>query len=157
MHFPTPLARRGLLLLAGGILTLMLASCNEVKQFDYDALKAQLNAKEQALAAAQQKVTDLQKQLSPPAPARGTDEFVPSLGARKAPPTDPLPLLVTLPIPVPAGLPSSYEQPVGPYTMYVEHVAAATASKYGLLASLGCVQQNVFKRGMKMVFRYRVL
>ena len=40
MHFPTSLARRGLPLLAGGILTLMLVGCNEVKQSDYDALKA---------------------------------------------------------------------------------------------------------------------
>ena len=153
MHLPISLVRRGLLLLAGGALTLALAGCNEVKQSDYDALKAQLNAKEQALAAAQQKVADLQKQLTPAAPAGGTDAIVPIFGARKAPPTDPVPLPDTLPIPVPAELPASYEQPVGPYTMYVEHVAATTASKYGLLASLGCVQQNVFKRGMKMVFR----
>jgi len=153
MHLPISHVRRGLLLLAGGTLTLALAGCNEVKQSDYDALKAQLNAKEQALAAAQQKVADLQKQRIPAAPAGGTDEIVPILGARKAPPTDPVPLPDTLPIPVPAGLPASYEQPVGPYTMYVEHVAATTASKFGLLASLGCVQQNVFKRGMKMVFR----
>jgi hypothetical protein len=153
MHLPISLVRRGLLLLTGGALTLALAGCNEVKQADYDALKAQLNAKEQALAAAQQKVADLQKQLTPTAPAGGTDEIVPIFGVRKAPPTDPVPLPDTLPIPVPAGLPASYEQPVGPYTMYVEHVAAITASKYGLLASLGCVQQNVFKRGMKMVFR----
>ena len=153
MPFSISLVRRGLPLLAGGILTLVLAGCNEVKQSDYDALKAQLNAKVQELAAAQQKVADLQKQLTPAAPAGGADEIVPILGARKASPTDPAPLPATLPIPVPAGLPASYEQPVGPYAMYVEHVAAATPSKYGLLASLGCVQQNVFKRGMKMVFR----
>jgi hypothetical protein len=153
MHISTSLVRRGLLWLAGGALTLALAGCNEVKQSDYDALKAKLTAKEQELAAAQQKVADLQQQLTPTAAAGGTDEIVPILGARKAPPTDPVPLPDTLPIPVPAGLPASYEQPVGPYTMYVEHVAALTASKYGLLASLGCVQQNVFKRGMKMVFR----
>jgi hypothetical protein len=153
MHFPTSRVRRGLLSLAGGVLTLALASCNEVKQSDYDALKTKLTAKEQELAAAQLKVADLQKQLTPPAPSGGTDEILPIFGARKAPPTDPVPLPDTLPIPVPAGMPASYEQPVGPYTMYVEHVAAATASKYGLLASLGCVQQNVFKRGMKMVFR----
>ena len=55
MHLPISLGRRGLLLLARGALTLALAGCNEVKQADYDALKAQLNAKEQALAAAQQK------------------------------------------------------------------------------------------------------
>ncbi len=154
MHFPTSLVRRGLSLLAGGALTLALAGCNEVKQSDYDALKTKLTAKEQELAAAQQKVTDLQKQLrTATAPVGATDETAPIFGARKAPPTDPLPLPATLPIPVPEGLPASYEQPVGPYTMYVEHVAATTASKYGLLASLGCVQQNVFKRGMKMVFR----
>jgi len=153
MPFSISLVRRGLPLLAGGILTLVLAGCNEVKQSDYDALKAQLNAKVQELAAAQQKVADLQKQLTPAAPVGGADEIVPILGARKASPTDPVPLPATLPIPVPAGLPASYEQPVGPYAMYVEHVAAATPSKYGLLASLGCVQQNVFKRGMKMVFR----
>jgi hypothetical protein len=154
MPFSISLVRRGLRLLAGGVLTLVLVGCNEVKQSDYDALKAQLAAKEQALAAAQQKVTELQKQLSTAtASASGPDETVPILGARKAPPTDPVPLPAILPIPVPAGLPAAYEQPVGPYAMYVEHVAGATSSKYGLLASLGCVQQNVFKRGMKMVFR----
>src|SRR5262245_37366159 len=80
MHFPPSFVRRGLPLLAGGILTLVLAGCNEVKQSDYDALKAQLNAKEQALAAAQQKVADLQKQLSAAAaPAGGTDDLLPIL------------------------------------------------------------------------------
>ena len=90
MHFPTSLVRRGLPWLAGGVLALALAGCNEVKQSDYDALKAQLSAKEQALAAAQQKVTELQKQLSAAAaPASGTDDLVPIFGARKAPPMDP--------------------------------------------------------------------
>ena len=74
MHFPTSLVRRGLPLLAGGVLTLALAGCNEVKQSDYDALKTKLTAKERELAAAQQKVTELQKQLSTAAaPAGGTD------------------------------------------------------------------------------------
>src|SRR5215831_19482553 len=105
MPFPASLVRRGLPLLAGGILILVLAGCNKVKQSDYDALKAQLNAKVQELAAAQQKVADLQKQLTPAAPASGPDETLPIFGARKAPPMDPTPLPATLPIPVPTGLP----------------------------------------------------
>jgi hypothetical protein len=152
MHFPTSLVRRGLPLLAGGVLALALAGCNEVKQSDYDALKAQLNAKEQALAAAQQKVTDLQKQLSAAAaPASGTDEVVPIFGSARRHPRN----LFRFGHPAdtsPAGCLASMTAGGA-----VQHVRGACGrhhgKKYGLPASLGCVQQNVFKRGMKMVFR----
>ena len=76
----------------------------------------------------------------------------PIFGVRTVPPGQAAPP-PTLPVAVPEGLPASYGQPVGQYVMYVEVVASAGPSKYGLLASLGCVQESVFKRGMKAVFR----
>jgi hypothetical protein len=40
--------------------------------------------------------------------------------------------------------------------MYMEIVASASPSQVGLLASPGCVSDSVFKRGMKLVFRFEV-
>jgi hypothetical protein len=59
-------------------------------------------------------------------------------------------------VPVPPNLPAAYAEPLGPYTMYIEHIAGVGASKYGLSATLGCVQASVFKRGMKMAFRLEI-
>jgi hypothetical protein len=40
--------------------------------------------------------------------------------------------------------------------MFMEVVASASPSQAGLLASPGCVSDSVFKRGMKLVFRFEV-
>ena len=150
MHFDISCAARSAV--AGrGALALALAGCNEVKQSDYDALKAQLSAKEQALAAAQQKLTDTEAaQHCPHRPAAQTTSSPFSAPASHHPWT--LFLFRT---------PCRYQCPPGcrprtnsqwGRTLCTWSMAALTPSKYGLIASLGCVQQNVFKRGMKMVF-----
>jgi hypothetical protein len=59
----------------------------------------------------------------------------------------------------PAGLPpvpASLTEPLGPFTMAMEIVASASPSAVGLLASPGCVSDSVFKRGMKLVFRFEL-
>jgi len=40
--------------------------------------------------------------------------------------------------------------------MYMETVASASPSQYGLIASPGCVLDSVYKRGMKLVFRFEL-
>ncbi|HZT08839.1 MAG TPA: hypothetical protein VFC51_17585 [Chloroflexota bacterium] len=81
--------------------------------------------------------------------------------------TGPVPLISVIPGPaVPPGgpppstgekppLPDLYSQPVGPFTMYMD-VIATGPSAYGLFTAPGCVLDGVFKRGMKLVWRFEV-
>ena len=147
----TSLVRRGLPLLAEEAPALALAGCNEVKQSDYDALKAQLSAKEQAPRRSAAKAHRPTEAAQPPhRPAAQTTSSPFSAPASHHPWT--LFLFRT---------PCRYQCPPGcrprtnsqwGRTLCTWSMAALTPSKYGLIASLGCVQQNVFKRGMKMVF-----
>jgi hypothetical protein len=60
--------------------------------------------------------------------------------------------------PVPAELvplPALYSEPVGPFTMYME-VIASGPGETGLFTSPGCILDGVFKRGMKLVWRFEV-
>jgi hypothetical protein len=137
-----------LALLGGALAVLTACTAAGVPKADYDAVMQQITAKDADLAAAQQKLADLQKASA------ATADVTPIYSVRKVPPAEARPpVSLTAPIAVPAGLPPTYSQPVGPYTMYMETIASAEPSRYGLLAALGCVQENVFKRGMKMVFR----
>ena len=52
-------------------------------------------------------------------------------------------------------LPAMYSQPVGPFTMIVDVIATGPSS-YGLFTSPGCILDGVFKRGMKLVWRFEV-
>jgi hypothetical protein len=52
-------------------------------------------------------------------------------------------------------IPARYSEPVGPFTMYME-VIATGPSAYGLFVSPGCVASGVFKRGMKLVWRFEL-
>jgi hypothetical protein len=69
-----------------------------------------------------------------------------------------------VPPPAPTGsaprteraLPAEYAQPVGPFTMYMEVVTAGAPSPYGLVASPSCVLNGVYKRGMKLIWRFEV-
>jgi hypothetical protein len=56
--------------------------------------------------------------------------------------------------PLPA-LPSQYAEPVGPYTMYME-VIATGPGETGMVTAPGCILDGVFKRGMKLVWRFEV-
>lgn len=69
------------------------------------------------------------------------------------------------PTPLPAGVtpppkptpPASYYQPVGPYFIYVETIATATASKYNIASTLACTPSGAFNRGQRIVFRYDIV
>jgi hypothetical protein len=79
--------------------------------------------------------------------------------------TEPTPLITVRPGPaVPPGpppemalppIPASYSQPIGDFTMYMD-VIATGPSTYGLFAAPGCVLDGVFKRGMKLVWRFEL-
>ncbi len=79
--------------------------------------------------------------------------------------TEPTPLITVRPgpavppFPVPdmrdVPLDPMYFQPVGPFTMYM-NVIASGPSQYGLFTAPGCVLDSIFKRGMKLVWRFEV-
>ncbi|MBI2357362.1 MAG: hypothetical protein HYV04_00325 [Deltaproteobacteria bacterium] len=74
------------------------------------------------------------------------------LGARKVPPPTP-----GAPPRSPHKTPASYYEPVGPFFFYVETLTSTGPSRYGLLPTVPCVQSGVFKRGMRLVFRFEIL
>lgn len=74
------------------------------------------------------------------------------LGARKVPPPQP-----GAPPRSPHTTPASYYEPVGPFFFYVETLTSTGPSRYGLLPTVPCVQSGVFKRGMRLVFRFEIL
>jgi hypothetical protein len=77
------------------------------------------------------------------------------LGAQKAPPPPP-PSPGAAPPPK-RTTPPSYYEPVGPFFFYVETLTSTGPSKYGFTPTIPCIQSGVFKRGMRLVFRFEVL
>jgi hypothetical protein len=142
-----------------GVALVAFAGCTQgVSKAELDAVKQQLAAKEQELTAARQQVAELQKPSQPAsgvpsAALQGGAAAIPIYSASRVPPLDAPAPPVPQPVPVPPGLPASYTEPVGQYAMYLEQIAGTGPSKYGMLHGIGCVQENVFKRGMKMVWR----
>jgi len=61
-----------------------------------------------------------------------------------------------LPVDQRPPLPSRYAQSVGSYAMAIETIASAAPSTSGLLASPGCTESSVFKRGMRVIFRFQI-
>ncbi len=53
-------------------------------------------------------------------------------------------------------VPDRYSQPIGPFTMFMEVLGSASPSQFGELATPGCVTDSVYKRGMKVVFRFEL-
>jgi len=86
-------------------------------------------------------------------PARETS-ITPLLGAQKVAPPPPKP---AVPSPPARTTPASYYEPVGPFFFWVETLTSANPSKYGVMSTVPCVQSGVFKRGMRLVFRYEIL
>src|SRR5262249_9995766 len=95
-------------------------------------------------------------QGSDPTPQPPSEPAVTILvGAKHVPPPPP---------PAPGGgalaprtTPASYYEPVGPFFFYVETLTSANTTKYVVAATTPCVQSGVFKRGMRIVFRFEVL
>ncbi len=84
--------------------------------------------------------------------------------ANQAPPTTLVGVRPAPPVPagaeIPPGslppVPARFSEPLGPFTMFMEVLASAAPSEHGLVASPGCVTDSVYKRGMKLVFRFEV-
>ena len=57
----------------------------------------------------------------------------------------------------PHTTPASYYERVGPFFFYVETLTSVNTTKYGVAATVPCIQSGVFKRGMRLVFRYEIL
>jgi hypothetical protein len=53
-------------------------------------------------------------------------------------------------------VPDRFKDPIGPFTMFMEVLASAAPSQFGELATPGCVTDSVYKRGMKVVFRFEL-
>jgi hypothetical protein len=96
------------------------------------------------------------------------DEMDPGQQPPATQPAGPQPLIQVITIPnlppegppnIPSGpppaLPAQYAQPVGPYTMYME-VIASGPGETGMVTAPGCILDGVFKRGMKLVWRFEV-
>jgi hypothetical protein len=84
----------------------------------------------------------------------GQPGIIPLIGAQKVapppPPSGPPPRS-------PHTTPASYYERVGPFFFYVETLTSLNPSRYGVLSTVPCIQSGVFKRGMRLVFRYEVL
>lgn len=95
-------------------------------------------------------VTQSEQQKQP----AGEASITPILGAQKV---APLPLKPAVPPPPARTTPAFYYEPVGPFFFYVETLTSAGPGKYGVISTVPCVQSGVFKRGMRLVFRYEIL
>lgn len=81
------------------------------------------------------------------------------LGVSKTEPGPEVPgvaALANIPVSERPPLPAKYAQAVGPYTMAMETIASAAPGTSGLVASPGCTVSSVFKRGMRVVFRFQI-
>jgi hypothetical protein len=87
-------------------------------------------------------------------PSAGASDVALVLGAQK---TSPPPAKSGVAPPPKQTTPAFYYEPVGPVFFYVETLTSTGPSKYGLLPTIPCVQSGVFKRGMRLVFRFEVL
>lgn len=88
-------------------------------------------------------------QPGPPGPPMGPVETLVGVTPAPAMPSEAPP--ADMP-PVPAR----FSEPLGPFAMHMETLASASPSENGLLATPGCVSDSVYKRGMKLVFRFEV-
>jgi hypothetical protein len=99
-------------------------------------------------------------------PSGGADAGTPAaanvmtvLGVQKVAPGPPEPGVAAigkLPVDQRPPLPARYSDSVGSYAMAIETIASAAPSTSGLVASPGCTESSVFKRGMRVVFRFQI-
>lgn len=162
----------------GGLVVMLalLSAC--VGQGDLDAVKQQLSAKElevttlqQKAAAAEKSAADAQQKLAAaekaataqpkpaaapsPQPAAASDVTVLIGAVKKAPPPPappPAPGAPAAPKPQP---PASLFEPV-PFAFYVETLASTNVYKYGVASTVACTESSVFKRGMRIIWRFEV-
>ena len=167
------------------LLSLGLASCGGVSEKDYTDAKKELAAQDQKIKALQQQlsasaggigaaagsVPGLQGAQSPvgaqsaqtaqgAASAPGAPGVTTLIGAKVMPtPTvapPPTPLPPGAPTAAPRVVPASYAEPAGPFTFYVETLATNSLGIDGWSSTVACTPNSVFKRGMKLVWRFEV-
>ncbi|MBI3941975.1 MAG: hypothetical protein HY326_03105 [Chloroflexi bacterium] len=151
------------------IVPALLVACEGgISQSEYDALQQRLTGQEQKAVALQQQLsakekeaTDTQQKLAAIEKEGGAAGVTTLIGAKKVPPAPPAPV----PTPLPAGAtpppapapPASLYEPVGPFAFYVETLATTRPSKYDIVSTVACTNNSVFKRGMKIVWRFEVI
>ncbi len=143
-----------------------------VTQTDYDALKTQLATEQQKEAAYQQQLSAMQQQVNQskqaaPQPQTGQPptQFGAQLliGAKQVTPAPTPTTNPATPTPTPPGFtPPPKPQPPAsmydavPFSFYVETLATTTTGSSGWASTVSCTPDSVFKRGMKLVWRFEV-
>ncbi|MCL4396345.1 MAG: hypothetical protein M1482_16350 [Chloroflexi bacterium] len=143
MHLKTGFKLGALIAILG--MGLAVAACSStVSQADYDALKKQLSDQQSQNASLQQQIQAFKSKSA---------NQVTILGAiSNAPPptTPPAPPAAAPPVPDSAKGPF-------PYSFYVDTVTASPGeSSFHVDPTLACAQTNVFRRGMRIVWRFTV-
>ncbi|MBM2826180.1 MAG: hypothetical protein HW403_244 [Dehalococcoidia bacterium] len=148
--------KRALLVLAAltSIMLLLAAACSSgVPQSEYDAVKKEAEELK-AKVSAQEKESAEQKGKE--APASGVTTLI---GAKAVPTPTPAPTATPLPPgatpPAPPARPAYLAERVS-FTYHVETLATTRPSKYGMAATVNCLNTNVFKRGQRIVYRFEV-
>lgn len=145
-------------------LAVLVACSSGVSQSEHDSVKKQLATQQEKAANLEKQLSDAQaKAPAAASPAAGAQQAAagvsPLIGVKQAPiPTPPPP-----PTPAPPGatpaprpvVPASYDEPVN-FSFYVETLATTTVSKFGFASTVSCTPNSVFKRGMKLVWRFEV-
>lgn len=158
-------------------ISLLLAACGFVSQGDYDAAKEALAAQDQKVGALQQQLSTKEKELAearqkaaaPETKAATSTDVIPLVGAKQVPPPaprptpTPLPPGATPPPPPPAAVPPASFSDVAGLYIYADTVTSGPGESpfnydaASLNAKASCVQTSVFRRGMRIVWRYEVV
>jgi len=153
------LAALGLLVGAAAI-----AGCSSgVSEADMTALNEQLQAEQQKSAALQEQLSAKEAEMATAQEGTTTEgEGTFALLTGKSGPTpEPPPTPTALPAgfeaPTKAPPPDSLYEPIGAFAFYVETLATTRLSKYGYAADVSCVQNGMFRRGMRIVWRFEIV
>ncbi len=143
MNFKTGLKFVALIALLGTALAV--AACSSgVSQAEYDALKKQLSDQQAQNASLQQQIQNQQAKAANQVTILGAVSNAP-------PPSKP-----AEPPPAAPPVPASAKGPRA-YSFYVDTVTAAPGeSPFHVDPSVACVQTNLFRRGMRIVWRFIV-
>ncbi len=163
-----------------GLTIALLAACGGgVTQSEYDAVKAQLSAEQQKESAYQTQLSAMQQQLNNQA-SQSAQQAQQSAGQAQQPaqPSNgimligaklvPSPTPNTGPTAVPTATPPGYTPPpkpqppaslydAVPFAFYVETLATTTTGASGWSSTVSCTPDSVFKRGMKLVWRFEII
>ncbi|MBI4498540.1 MAG: hypothetical protein HY689_11640 [Chloroflexi bacterium] len=144
----------GFLMVALLVAGLLAAACSQgIPQGEYDAVKQQAAELEGKLATAQKEAAELKDKAASGA------KLTTLIGAQLQPTPTPAPTATPLPAgstPPPPPERPAYLQEQVPFAFYVETLATQRISKYGVAATVNCLNTNVFKRGQRIVYRFEV-